>query len=145
MQEDLKQDKDNIKEEELVKEADKLKENPQYYPIKLSPNEKAYLCDVLLSAKKGRYLEFGSGGSTFLAILHAQVSIVSVESDKNWLKHLQSWRVIAEALQNKRLTFCAIDIGAVGKWGIPQESHKKALFPHYSAQVFRRYKRGGGI
>lgn len=88
----------------------------------------------------GQYLEFGSGGSTFLALLHAQVCIISVESDKNWIEHLRDWKLIKDA-ENRRLQFIYVNIGEVGEWGVPLEIEKsKKSFPNYSAQVFETYK-----
>lgn len=134
--------KTKLKQAKLAKkrEADKLKDTPQYYPLQLSPSEVEYVRNTLMSAGGGGiYLEFGSGGSTFLALLHAQVRIVSVESDKNWIEYLKGWKVIDEATKVKRLEFIWVDIGRTGEWGVPLEMEKKSLFPHYSAQVFEKY------
>lgn len=99
------------------------------------------ICKIhLLVRGGGQYLEFGSGGSTFLALLHAQVSIISVESDKNWIEYLRDWKLIRDA-ENRRLQFIYVNIGEVGEWGVPSEIEKsKEFFPNYSTQVFETYK-----
>lgn len=137
----LKSIKRKIKQAKIDKEIkrDKPKENPQKFPIELSDNERKYLQNTLISAGGGAYLEFGSGGSTFLALLQTQVHIVSVESDKNWIEHLKGWKVINEATKRGALEFVSVDIGRTGEWGVPLEMEKKSLFPHYSAQVFEKY------
>lgn len=87
----------------------------------------------------GAYLEFGSGGSTFLAILHSSVRAISVESDEKWIEYLKGWKVINEAIERGALEFISVDIGRTGEWGVPIEMEKKSLFPHYSAQVFEKH------
>ncbi len=82
----------------------------------------------------GNYLEFGAGGSTFLALLHSNTNIYSVESDKNWIDSLQKWKFIQD--NNKRLLFWHVFIGKTGGYGVPIEQDKKELFPQYSLFPF---------
>ena len=105
------------------------------YPIRLSEFERSLLIKKLKESKK--YLEFGSGGSTFLAILEGSCDkIVSVESDPKWIEYLKTFDTINEA---KNLGFESVDIGKVGDWGTPIEEDKRELFPNYSSNVFRDY------
>ncbi|WP_285818972.1 hypothetical protein [Helicobacter bilis] len=84
----------------------------------------------------GEYLEFGSGGSTFLALLHSNMRITSVESDKEWLAHLSEWDMIKQNLSTQRLSFFHVDIDKTGAWGVPLELNKRESFPNYSKQIF---------
>lgn len=86
----------------------------------------------------GEYLEFGSGGSTFLTLLYSNMKITSIESDKNWLAYLKQWDIIQQHLNTQRLSFQHIDIGKVGAWGVPLESDKIECFPHYSLAIFQQ-------
>ena len=114
-----------------------------------------------LNAKK--YLEFGCGGSTFLMLYVSMAEILSVESDPNIIAHLCSYKLIQDALQdsntsetpasinslaqkdlactdsfqNPRLRFYPIDIGEVGKWGMPIDESKKSNYPLYSSHIFQ--------
>ncbi len=85
----------------------------------------------------GDYLEFGSGGSTFLALLYSQMKITSIESSLEWLTYLRKWNLITHALKEKRLDFHHIDIGRVGAWGTPLDMDRKESFPNYSSQIFQ--------
>ena len=55
----------------------------------MSDNEIQFFIDNIRGVDK--YLEFGSGGSTFLALLNSSVTkIVSVESDNNWINYIKN-------------------------------------------------------
>lgn len=109
-------------------------ENQTQYPIRLSDFEKELLINKLKVCE--HYLEFGSGGSTFLAILEGNCKkIVSVESDSKWIEYLRTFETIKQAEKNI-LSFEYINIGEVGDWGTPLEENKKELFPNYSSKVF---------
>ncbi len=105
------------------------------YPIVLSDLEKKFLIENVSGSKS--YLEFGSGGSTFLVLTQTGVPlVVSVESDMCWLNHLRKWDYISGNEQNMRLHFLHVNIGKTGDWGVPTEMDKKDLFPDYSVAPF---------
>lgn len=117
-----------------IKKNNKVNYVKDNFPIRLSDEERKFLINNISTAK--RYLEFGSGGSTFLALIETSIeNITSVESDKKWLEHLEKWQIISENI-NKRLRFLHIDIGKTGEWGIPIELNRKELFPSYSKKAF---------
>ena len=121
--------------EKLELEKDKLLDNPKLFPIRLADIEKSLLVNVMKQTTN--YLEFGSGGSTFLALFNNNIkNIVSVESDENWLNHLREWNIIKTNEENKKLIFKRINIGETGEWGIPINESSRDLFPNYSAQIF---------
>lgn len=122
-----------------IKNDQKLS-NPSLFPIRLSDNEINFLLRNLNEKKGGgkginNYLEFGSGGSTFLSIMNTNANVYSVESDLNWINYLRKWKIINEN-ENKRLFFNYIDIGNVGEWGIPLEKDKEFLYENYSKYIF---------
>lgn len=117
---------------------DKLSTNPKLYPIALTDNEKQFFLSQLSNVK--HYLEFGSGGSTFLSLLESNVkTITSIESDNNWLDLLKEWHIISNNLENK-IFFKYINIGEVGAWGKPINESKKENYPNYSKQIFEEQK-----
>ena len=105
------------------------------FSIRLSNYEKELLQKELKKSKN--YLEFGSGGSTILAVTEGLCeNIVSVESDYNWIEELKTSNTINSA---QNLTFEYVDVGNVGSWGTPIEADKKELFPNYSSKVFKDF------
>ena len=117
---------------------DRLRKSPYRYPLILSKNEQEFLKENI--AKVNTYLEFGSGGSTFICLMNSNANrIISVESDLNWIDYLRKWNIIKRA-EKKRLKFFSVNIGKVGDWGSPIEEDKKELFPDYSKNVFNEYQ-----
>lgn len=112
---------------------DQFSQQPKKFPIQLSQNERSFLLKQLSNSRN--YLEFGSGGSTFLSILHSNTKIYSVESDINWLEYLRKWKIVKEN-EGKRLFFNYIDIGKTGEWGVPIEKDKEHLYENYSKSIF---------
>ncbi len=108
-------------------------DNPSFFPIVLTNQEIQLLKKYLQSSEN--YLEFGSGGSTFLAAM-MQRNIYSVESDANWVKYLCSWKIIQNQVDIGRLKFINIDIGPTGRWGIPTDLNNKDKFYQYSSYIF---------
>lgn len=115
----------------------KKPDNSKNYPIRLTDLEQKFLLENIQDSVY--YLEFGSGGSTFLALLKTNIPhIFSVESDMGWLEHLRKWNCITTSEKDKRLHFLHINIGKTGDWGYPVETEKKALFPNYSSLPFEQ-------
>lgn len=67
------------------------------------------------------YVEFGSGGSTLLAVSVAQLgSIVSIESDAVfWKQLMQQHSSIRDAVATGRIVVNVVDIGPVKSFGYP--------------------------
>lgn len=61
------------------------------------------------------YLEYGCGGSTFMASSYPLQSIISIDSDKDWVDRIDS--MISPG--DKQITINYCDIGEVKDWGIP--------------------------
>lgn len=112
---------------------------PCDYPIALAEEEKAALISCMKESKT--YLEFGSGGSTFLALQCDNIdSVISVESDFKWIKYLRKWKYIRNAEKRKTLSFEYIDIGKVGAWGVPVDDSKSGNYPEYSQKIYSKIK-----
>lgn len=121
-----------IKNKFLLK-SDQKSISPKLFPIALSEKEQNFLIKHCKHCKN--YLEFGSGGSTFLVLLQTDIkNVTSIESDSNWIKYLEKWEFIK---QEKRLKFRYINIGEVGFLGIPQDPKAKNLYPLYSSEIFK--------
>lgn len=83
------------------------------------------------------YIEFGSGGSTFLAIREDKIRyIVSVESAEKWINYLLEWRGIRKGVKDKKLEFLYVNVGEVGAWGMPIDDSYIDNYPQYSKLVF---------
>ena len=109
---------------------------PEIYPCALSPDEIQTLKKYLRESKN--YLEFGAGGSTFIALSMPEPKIYSVESDLNWINYLKSWKIIKQAGDNNRLKFIHADIGPTVEWGYPANGNMKDEFYKYSSSVFEK-------
>lgn len=53
---------------------------PNKFPLIMTEKEQEILIKYIKQSKV--FLEFGSGGSTFLSVIHGNCTIYSVESDK---------------------------------------------------------------
>lgn len=109
-------------------ELDFKREFPSKFPIALSQNEQNYLINALKNTKN--YLEFGAGGSSFLALIHSKARITSIEGDKDWIEYLKNW----DAIKRINLIYC--DIGEVGAWCVPKDEKRKDSWHIYSSGIF---------
>lgn len=89
-----------------------------------------------------RYLEFGTGNSTKLAVSYPNIEkIVAVESDAQFFKDVVATDPgIQEALQANRLTTHCIDIGKTVRWGRPEDEQMRHLWPSYSLLPYNDFK-----
>jgi len=115
--------------------TDKLSDNPKLFSVIMSKSEKELFINNVKQSK--HYLEFGSGGSTFLALMNSNADVVSVENDIKWIKHLKEWNLIRKN-DNKRLHFYYANTGKIGGYGWPTDiKADRDLFPIYSNGVFK--------
>ncbi len=88
-------------------------------------------------SKAASLVEFGSGGSTLLAVRSRSLHrIWSVESDPAWIARLREHPDIVDAEQAGRLHMQGIDIGMVGDYGYPQGHAMQANWPRYYETVW---------
>lgn len=109
---------------------------PITVPIGMTKEERELLWTVIVQSKK--YLEFGSGGSTFIALKNTEIDITSVDSDNAWFEYMRKWKVIRKAEMKGKLHFHYVNIGRTGMWGNPVDESCKEQYPEYSSSIFRQ-------
>ncbi len=135
--------KQNEKIENLRKSLEKYtlwqnnfyREIPLDFPALLSLDEKELLIKYFKNSKN--YLEFGPGGSTFVALLNSNCNIVAVESDLDWVDYLRTYKYIHNN-ENNRLKFIYVDIGKIKSVGKPLNNEKREDYPNYSTGIYEK-------
>lgn len=83
-------------------------------------------------------VEYGSGGTTLLAVEAGLRRIVSVESDRRWIKRLRREAAsIRRAERIGRLAFRFVDLGPVAAYGYPAGERARERWPDYPAAPWR--------
>jgi hypothetical protein len=98
----------------------------------MSNNEQALFLSFLRCSR--RYLEFGSGGSTFAAALAVTEAVISVDSSKDWLQIVEDACKYANVKAQPRLLH--VDIGELKDWGYPKNDLRRADWPSYHSLVW---------
>ena len=80
-------------------------------------------------------LEYGSGGSTFLAASMPEKTIFSVESDAAWTANL-SLSIRAHNVPSLPFLYY-VDVGKTGSWGAPVDESSWKTYPDYSSKIWR--------
>ncbi len=106
----------------------KLLERPV---LTLPEAEAAALVTALRAAEV--VLEYGSGGSTVLAAEMGK-TVISVESDAEWLAGMKLWFDGHPPKANVLLHHA--DIGPTGKWGMPTGPKSFRSFPGYALDIW---------
>ncbi|MEL6362221.1 MAG: hypothetical protein AAFR21_14170 [Pseudomonadota bacterium] len=96
------------------------------------PEEAEYLRGFYEKAKV--ILEYGSGGSTLMAVNMPGKLVFSVESDKKWARNLEQ-EIHSEPRQSHAI-FYPVYIGATGKWGRPQDTRSWHRFHRYPMAIW---------
>ena len=79
------------------------------------------------------YLEYGSGGSTMLAVASGVAALVSVESDRLWLEAVRA-RLAGRLRPDHHL--CHADIGPTARFGAPAAERHWRRFPAYALDAW---------
>jgi hypothetical protein len=88
-------------------------------------------------SKATSLVEFGSGGSTLLAVSSKSLRrIWSVESDPGWISRLQARPEVVAAVKDERLQLQHVDIGPTGDHGAPSDGASQAQWPAYHENVW---------
>ncbi len=82
-----------------------------------------------------RYLEFGSGGSTFLATKFVREAVTSVDSSQKWLDDVKEACIAADHTTVPTLIF--ENIGDIGEWGFPKDEEFRDSWPNYYNNVWK--------
>lgn len=113
---------------------DKNKDIPERYSFIMHDDEKDFFTKNIVDSKN--YLEFGMGGSTFHVLKNSDATIYSIDSSKDWLAHMKSFKLIKDSVENKRLKLFLVDIGPTKSWGFPLDENDRELFPAFSSYIF---------
>ena len=92
----------------------------QYFPsVPSIPHMDAESIAFLTAALENchTYLEYGSGGSTLLAVESNVPRVISVESDEKWIRKVK--RKVRSLKTSTRIDFYHASIGKVTGWGTP--------------------------
>jgi hypothetical protein len=96
-----------------------------------------------------RYLEFGTGGSTLLAIRQGIGAMVAVESDPAWIDALRKHPEIVGAIGDGKLGLVHGDVGPVAPLGYPRDyasgTQDKVLWPNYIRAGWQEVSKRGYV
>ena len=101
----------------------------------MTDKERKLFIDTIVDSKY--YLEFGAGGSTFLALKTTNAKVFSVEADSNWINYMRKNYFIYEQELLFRLVFYYIYIGEIKSISYPVDDSKQNNYPNYSSQIFK--------
>lgn len=97
----------------------------------MTESERELLYKYMRSARN--YLEYGSGGSTVVAIAMPNIRrIHTVESDGAWIEILRNRSDVHDAIEAGRLNLIHADLGPVKAWGSPTDPERMGDWPKYS-------------
>jgi hypothetical protein len=113
---------------------------PKLGPPRMSAAELALFRRVL-GAGRRRYAEFGTGGSSLLAVREPFDIIVGVESDQEWARKVREEEEVAAAITAGRASILHADIGPTGAWGGPVDRDKPQKWPNYIATMWSEWER----
>jgi hypothetical protein len=85
------------------------------------------------------YVEFGSGGSTYLASVNTNIKyICTIESCLMWIDKVKEQESVQTRLAQQQIEFIHVDTGAnPHNWGFPSNQNKKENWPLYSAAILK--------
>jgi hypothetical protein len=83
-----------------------------------------------------RYVEYGCGGSTLVALSESEAQIFAVESSSQWVAAVQTEADAGAA--RERLDVELIDLGPLGDWGTPLGYAHRRNFRSYVESPWRR-------
>lgn len=87
--------------------------------LRASPAETALLARYMVAAD--RYLEYGAGGSTRMALAAGIGRITTIETDRAFRDALAAEAAVAPHIASGRLSLIHADIGPTENWGYPLE------------------------
>lgn len=103
----------------------------------MSPLEIEYLKSRI--SKSQRFLEFGAGFSTKLALQNEKIQIISVETSSDYINNLK--REITDSGKDlSKIEFIHTDIGPTGDWGRPIDESQIDKWPVYTELAWNRIR-----
>lgn len=109
-------------------------EIPQIFKITLPKAEEAAVRKQYGNAEC--ILEYGSGGSSFVALEVGCATLFSVESDPNWAESID--QSLRHFYPDAFFRVHFVNTGPVGAWSRPIDSSGHQLYPKYAASVWDR-------
>jgi hypothetical protein len=88
------------------------------------------------------YLEFGCGGSTRLAAESGVAKLLSVDTDREWIKRCRKHPAIAPLVAEGRATLRWVNVGSIAKWGYPANEEHAKSWPDYSLAIWTEIGEG---
>lgn len=83
-------------------------------------------------------LEYGAGGSTFLAAGMSGKRVTSVESDRAWARRVEAGLAALPVAEGTQVEIAWCDIGPTRDWGHPADDSGWARYPAYPMGVWQR-------
>ncbi|MGG5821766.1 hypothetical protein [Falsiroseomonas sp. HW251] len=105
--------------------------------------EERGLFESVLASGRRRYAEFGTGGSTLLAIRQPFEALVGIESDSGWAEAVRQHPEVAPSVANGRASILHADIGPVAGWGAPVDRQPSRAWMSYIASMWNEWHRRG--
>ncbi len=81
------------------------------------------------------YVEFGTGGSTVLACKNVHKTVISIDSDIDWIEKVQLACRDQETPIRPNMVY--VDIGKTGEWGLPIDPDTRARWPQYHEAIWQ--------
>ena len=97
-----------------------------------SIEEQNFMISCLHESK--RFLEFGSGYSTLMAIECQDLKIISIETDIDFLQGMS--RYVSEKLKCESIKFIHADVGETIGWGWPKRSNDPLQLLNYTEAIW---------
>lgn len=91
-------------------------------------------------AQADTILEYGAGGSTVMAAELPDKHVVSVESDRRWVRCMRRWFVANPPAEGTTVDVIWSDIGKTAEWGHPADDSDWRKFASYPLGVWQRRK-----
>ncbi|MBL6082557.1 hypothetical protein JMJ56_31830 [Belnapia sp. T18] len=87
-----------------------------------------------------RYLEFGIGGSTLLALRSGAEIVVAADSDRRWVEVARTHPELASRVAAGQVRLVHADIGPTTDWGRPAGNTKQVWWPNYLARPWAEWE-----
>lgn len=104
--------------------------------LTMPPDVAALVMDCYGAAQT--ILEYGSGGSTVLASEMTGKHVVSVESDRGWVRKMRRWFIANPPAQDTTVDVVLSDIGPTTDWGHPAGDDHWRRFARYPLGIWQR-------
>lgn len=101
--------------------------------LSLPPAEAQFLSDSYAKGSN-HIIEYGTGGSTVLALRNKSNTVIGVDTDKNWLDAVD--REISRMPVHGKFYPLHIDLGPTGPWGYPTQQDLRTVknYPKYALE-----------